>query len=145
MNMEAYRNMNDAAERHGLPELAEGRTEIYYMRMGDTLGGERLSILASFGVAGLTRHKPGDGFHSWHPTVAQFQKHWTQIGKIACRDREVIFGVMQGEIWSPNGEARNLIRRIGMDHTSMSVGDMVCIDGVYHICRCDGWEKWDEG
>lgn len=30
---------------------------------------------------------------------------------------------MQGEIWSPNGEANELIRSKGLFHTSMSVGD----------------------
>lgn len=32
---------------------------------------------------------------------------------------------MQGENWSPNGEARGLIEEKGLRHTSMSVGDVV--------------------
>lgn len=38
---------------------------------------------------------------------------------------EQLFHDMQGEIWSPNGEARGLIERKGLRHTSMSVGDVV--------------------
>ena len=32
---------------------------------------------------------------------------------------------MQGEVWSPNGEARDLISSKGLQHTSMSVGDVI--------------------
>lgn len=33
---------------------------------------------------------------------------------------------MQGENWSPNGEARGLIESKGLCHTSASVGDVFC-------------------
>lgn len=47
---------------------------------------------------------------------------------------------MQGEVWSPNGEARPLIRRAGLHHTSMSVGDIARDqDGVYWLCETSGW------
>jgi len=36
-----------------------------------------------------------------------------------------IYRAMQGEVWSPNGEARGLIRALGLQHTSMSVGDVI--------------------
>lgn len=36
-----------------------------------------------------------------------------------------VFAQCQGEVWSPNGEARGLIRGLGLDHTSMSVGDII--------------------
>jgi|WetSurSiteA1Bulk_404760.scaffolds.fasta_scaffold104430_2 hypothetical protein len=38
---------------------------------------------------------------------------------------ESVFLRMQGEEWSPNGEAINLIKAVGADHTSMSVGDVI--------------------
>ena len=38
---------------------------------------------------------------------------------------ENIFFLMQGEVWSPEGEARELIGLIGLHHTSMSVGDLI--------------------
>jgi len=37
---------------------------------------------------------------------------------------EALFAAMQGEKWSPNGEARPLIEMRGLEHTSMSVGDI---------------------
>ncbi len=36
-----------------------------------------------------------------------------------------VFGMMQGERWSPKGEARRMIRELGLHHTSMSVGDVM--------------------
>lgn len=42
---------------------------------------------------------------------------------------ERIFVAMQGENWSPNGEARPLIRSKGLEHTSMSVGDVIVVNG----------------
>lgn len=45
---------------------------------------------------------------------------------------EQIFELMQGETWSPEGEARSLIEAVGLRHTSMSVGD--CIDEPDLLC-----------
>ncbi len=38
---------------------------------------------------------------------------------------EQVFQYLQGEIWSPRGEARELMRELGLNHTSMSVGDLI--------------------
>jgi hypothetical protein len=44
-------------------------------------------------------------------------------GKQPALDR--IYASMQAEVWSPNGEARVLIRQKDLAHTSMSVGDVI--------------------
>lgn len=36
-----------------------------------------------------------------------------------------IYQWLQGEFWSPKGEARHLIHSLGLQHTSMSVGDII--------------------
>lgn len=36
-----------------------------------------------------------------------------------------VYFMMQGFNWSPNGEARQAIRELKLDHTSMSVGDVI--------------------
>jgi hypothetical protein len=48
---------------------------------------------------------------------------------------------MQGEVWSPNGEARPLIECLGLGHTSMSIGDVAQDpQGVYwELLGLDGW------
>ncbi|RLA02518.1 MAG: hypothetical protein DRQ42_00475 [Gammaproteobacteria bacterium] len=44
---------------------------------------------------------------------------------LRARDLEHVFYIMQAEVWSPEGEASELIRGLGLYHTSMSVGDCV--------------------
>lgn len=53
-----------------------------------------------------------------------------------------LFYKMQGENWSPNGEARDLIKSRGLTHTSMSVGDIaVDKDNRLWFCEPMGWTK----
>jgi len=56
---------------------------------------------------------------------------------------EDIFEKMQGEHWSPNGEARPFIESLDLDHTSMSVGDCVLdvSTGNMYECASEGWNK----
>ena len=56
--------------------------------------------------------------------------------------KENVFAQMQGEVWSPNGEARELIASLGLHHTSMSIGDVVQDgNGVHWVCAHLGWER----
>lgn len=52
-----------------------------------------------------------------------------------------VFLLMQGERWSPNGEARSIIERAGLSYTSMSVGDVVEMQdgGRQRFFRCDSY------
>jgi hypothetical protein len=51
---------------------------------------------------------------------------------------------MQGEVYSPNGEWNDTLRFKGVDHTSMSVGDVICAFGwgfpIYLQCAPIGWK-----
>jgi hypothetical protein len=52
-----------------------------------------------------------------------------------------LFRQMQGDIWSPFGEARELIKSKGLHHTSMSVGDVAIDDvGNVHVVANLGWK-----
>lgn len=51
------------------------------------------------------------------------------IGNIDAEDEEDAFCQMQGENWSPRGEAVDFIVEQGLMHTSMMVGDVIVIDG----------------
>lgn len=56
-------------------------------------------------------------------------------------DLEDVYYQSQGEIWSPNGEARELIRSKGLAHTSMSVGDVVVDEnGLRYVVALCGFE-----
>lgn len=51
-----------------------------------------------------------------------------------------VYGQMQGEVWSPHGEARSLIKSLHLSHTSLSVGDVVQeTGGGYWVCNDLGW------
>ena len=56
------------------------------------------------------------------------------VGTLNETDPEQIFMLMQGESWSPHGEARGMIERLET-HTSMSVGDIVISDAPYMVDR----------
>lgn len=47
------------------------------------------------------------------------------VGTISETNPDRIYSMMQGESWSPSGEAYNMIRKLGVGHTSMSVGDVI--------------------
>lgn len=57
-----------------------------------------------------------------------------------------LFGAMQGECWSPKGEARTLIQSKGLSHTSLSVGDVICFKSktqtIVYRCKPIGWERF---
>jgi len=52
---------------------------------------------------------------------------------------------MQGENWSPDGEARPLIEAKGLQHTSMSVGDVAVNEatGATYLCAGMGFVRID--
>lgn len=53
------------------------------------------------------------------------QQDYVFLGNIAADSLDDVFVKMQGENWSPNGEATPLIAAFGLKHTSMSVGDVI--------------------
>jgi len=62
-----------------------------------------------------------------HELVGTIQGYYDKERQEAPQEELLahLFSDMQGEIWSPNGEARELIFAAGTDHTSMSIGDIV--------------------
>lgn len=46
-------------------------------------------------------------------------------GPVRSGQLDRIYHMGQGEVWSPNGEARPLIESKGLNHTSMCVGDVI--------------------
>ena len=52
---------------------------------------------------------------------------------------------MQAERWSPNGEARPLLERLSLSHTSMSVDDVIRDqDGTHWECLDLGWRPIED-
>lgn len=47
------------------------------------------------------------------------------LGQFEAEGIDDLYRLMQGDVWSPNGEARSLIEGAGLHHTSMSCGDVI--------------------
>lgn len=57
--------------------------------------------------------------------TSRMGKHFVPVKILLARDLDDVYSKMQGERWSPNGEARPLIEALGLTHTSMSAGDVI--------------------
>jgi hypothetical protein len=68
------------------------------------------------------------------------------LGFMPAEGLEELYMKMQGDGWSPEGEARGLIEHLGLCYTSMSIGDVVfdCEDRCWYQCMMHGWEKLEE-
>lgn len=75
------------------------------------------------------------------PTRSGLEKTHTKVKTLQAEDLDMVFHYMQAEMWSPKGEARELIKALGLEHTSMAVGD-VAVDvatGLAHFTDSFGW------
>ncbi|MDD5053636.1 MAG: hypothetical protein PHO27_12950 [Sulfuricurvum sp.] len=64
-------------------------------------------------------------------TIDEMHKSHVFVKNVEASSLEDVFAVMQGENWSPNGEARDLILKKGLHHTSMSIGDVIGLNNQY--------------
>jgi hypothetical protein len=70
------------------------------------------------------------------PDLKDLSKTHVLLGTVQSIRTEDVFCLMQGESWSPNGEANEMIEAKGLWHTSMSVGDiMVRLHRVHMVDR----------
>ncbi|MCK9231070.1 MAG: hypothetical protein RBS96_02605 [Dehalococcoidales bacterium] len=75
------------------------------------------------------------------PASDLLQSVLVYLATVEANTPDEAFTRMQGENWSPNGEARPLILGKGLQHTSMSVGDALVdgATGTYYLCHLAGW------
>lgn len=111
---ETYRTLNDAP----IEELKRGHTQIWYQKPIK----ERMFT---------TEEIDPDNLRATH----------TLLGTVACDDVDRLFHVLQGDVWSPNGEARELIESLGLKHTSMSVGDVIVVGYQTLVCDDVGFKR----
>jgi hypothetical protein len=110
-----YKTLNDAAKVTGNDDYEDGNTQIWYQKSDFARDGMMgLSWLAKLGKV---------------PHPGKLNQTHVLLGNIRERNPEKIYEMMQANNWSPVGEARLLIQSKGIDHTSMSVGDIVIIGG----------------
>lgn len=111
-SIDYYEDLNDAAKYD--ERLADGDTMIWYMKP---------EVFRDFAMGYRWLSKKG----KLPETPYDIQDTHVMLGTIVETDKETIFSLMQGQKWSPNGEARKLIKGLGLKHTSMSVGDIIQI------------------
>lgn len=134
--MDAYDNLNDVYDSLHIPEFKRGETEIWYARLSQPVD---IPAVVSGVITFPYMLAIQEG---WVPDfLALPTVYHAQLGSIDCKDLERIFAIMQGEIWSPHGEARNLIRSHGLDHTSMSIGDVIKIKDQAWMVAPTGFSK----
>lgn len=102
---EQYKSLNDV--------YPAGQTEVWYWK-------ENFGRDAMMGANWLQKHGK-------MPTLASIGQDYKLIGKIKETNPEKVFMMMQGDMWSPAGQARSMIKASGTGHTSMSVGDIIKI------------------
>ena len=109
----------------GLPAgNGERAVEIWYMKKG------------LFCIAGEIRSETGPV--AFDPT--HLEKTHVLLGTVHEDSPDDIFISMQGESWSPNGEARTFIAEQDLSHTSMCRGDALRSRGKVLFCDFLGWK-----
>jgi len=68
------------------------------------------------------------------------------LGTIDASCVDEAWQMMQGEFWSPRGEASTMIKLLGIGHTSMAVGDVVLDNetGEAHFVECCGFSTVED-
>lgn len=76
------------------------------------------------------------------PVCNDLEKTHVKLGTLAETNKEKIYQSLQGEVWSPNGEASKFIKSLGISHTSMSVGDIIkTADGSCYFVDLTGFKE----
>ena len=57
--------------------------------------------------------------------IKNFPENYVPVMRLNEENLEDVYFEMQGEQWSPNGEARRAIKDLGLSHTSIMIGDIV--------------------
>lgn len=126
-----YKTLNDAQHRNS--GLRPGTTEIWYNRSAVPSANTGSRLLAEI----CTSYRLDEEV----PKLITLATTHVHLGSIAATDLESIYGMMQGEIWSPEGEANELILNKGLTHTSMHVGDVIKIGNRAWVVRFMGFTE----
>ncbi len=82
-----------------------------------------------------------DGVFGKLPDAANLSATHIHLKDIETTGLDMVYRHMQGEVWSPNAEARELIEAKGLEHTSMCVGDVIIDDvGNAHLVAPVGFK-----
>lgn len=119
---ETWESLNDV--------FPEGNIEVWYMR-------------PEWFRDGIMGAKPEAGFlERTHILLGSIRSKSETPQPLTPELYDQLWIMLQGENWSPNGEANKLIRSKGLIHTSMSVGDCFRLpNGDVWIVAAVGFER----
>jgi hypothetical protein len=106
-----YKFVNDAALNPHIPDAIIPNRECY------CIGSSEIWYMKPFWFR--------QGINGELPNPEKLEDTHILLGSVCERSPEYIWRMMQGEAWSPFGEAARLITSKGLGHTSMSVGDVI--------------------
>jgi hypothetical protein len=125
---EMYKSLNDAAPYPANQTvLFLGKTKIWYFKSGqgrDMMMGA--SWLKQYGKL---------------PTKTTLGNTHALLGEVVGEDLDELYNALQGENWSPEGQARELIISKGLEHTSMSMGDIIEVNDKLYIVDTFGFKE----
>jgi hypothetical protein len=87
-----------------------GQTEIWYFKPG---------------IAHQILTAIDDGHKELLPKPEDLSKTHVKVGTVNSEDQREIFAAMQSDQWSPGGEGKQMIKKLGLGHVSMSPGDVI--------------------
>lgn len=119
-----YDNLNDAVSSTGNTGYSIGNTEIWYAK--DMLVNKGLDWMVAHGTA---------------PDRKDLRKTHVFLGRISKSNPNEVYKMMQGQFWSPDGEANMMLRRKGVGHTSMSTGDIIVVGDKAMMVDSNGWKN----
>ncbi len=72
-------------------------------------------------------------YYKYHPTFREdenlsernYLKTHTFLMFVTAKNLDEVYYKSQGEVWSPRGEGNSTIKKLGLNHTSMSIGDLI--------------------
>jgi 2'-5' RNA ligase len=119
MSLDQYESFEDAKQRLGGKYLGKG-TKVWFFK--DKYGRD-------FGMGSEFLLKQGLPL----PDPKNIKKTHVLIGEIGERNPNRVYEMMQGENWSPRAEAKELIKKSGTWHTSMSIGDVIQVGNKFYM------------
>lgn len=130
-NARTYTQLSDAADMTGDKRYRGGSVGIWYARTP-----VRVDLSVSLAVARKLGHD------ITRKTISVTHEH---LGNIEAEDAEMAFALMRGDYWSPRGEANDWLASLGLDHTSMIVGDVVDFRGKLLFVEFEGFSEIGDG
>jgi hypothetical protein len=108
----AYQSLRDTARITGDSRYGVGDFTIWYFRPS-----ERILMK---GNSYIRTHHPERLPRPWN-----LERTHIRVGNVNEDNKDEILTMMQARLWNPRGEADAFVERLGLDHVSMTAGDVI--------------------